>query len=71
MIIPNYPNMKNPPRNGGKFEKQKQCAAINKTAPRNRGNNRIFSKDRFKRGGLFQYQAEQYFGNVGGGTDVV
>ena len=36
------------------------------SASRNRGYNRIFTQDCFKRGGLFQYQAQQYFGNVRG-----
>ena len=72
MIIPNFPNMRKP-KIGGNFEEQKATAKQPKhpTAPRNRGHNRIFTQDRFERGGLFQYQAEQYFGNVGGGTDVV
>ena len=58
-----------PQKIGGNFEEQKSTAKQPKhpTAPRHRGDNRIFFKDRFERGGLFQYQAEQYFGNVGGG----
>lgn len=57
------------PKIGGNFEEQKSTAKQSEhpTDPRNRGNNRIFFKDRFERGGLFQYQAEQYFGDVGGG----
>ena len=68
MIIPNFPNMRIL-KIGGKFEKQKTTAKQSEhpSAPRHRGHNGIFFKDRFERGGLFQYQAKQYFGNVGGG----
>jgi len=67
--------MKKPKQTGGNLEEQKTTEQPkHPTTPRHRGHNGIFSKDRFKRGGLFQYQAEQYFRDVRGepvGEDIL